>query len=176
MRTIILVLLLASTLAHAKKKYQGDIQEPPGGARADHHLYSQWEGMVKDQKFPSLPYAGKLEVDAEKLPKDQTKRQRYIMQIDTAAVDLKNEIWDEGYYYFAYSTKEQGDFLLVVHPKYRKCFDDLKKKFDYMQAVVFEYGELVKRIQVVIEYPRQCLGQLKESGSKLPTAVGAIDN
>lgn len=150
-------------------------REPvPGGARADHQLWKEWEGMVKDQHFPQLPHAEVLKGDNSDYSKGSDSRQRYIMQIDTAAVDL-NEIWDENYYHFAYSTKEQGDFLLQVHPKYRKCFDDLKKKFDYLQAVVFTHGEIVGRKVVRIEKLRQCLGQLKETGSKLPEAKGFMD-
>ncbi|MGE3683032.1 MAG: hypothetical protein AB7G93_15010 [Bdellovibrionales bacterium] len=173
MKAVLLILVtlisLAATAKEGKTKYLGPIESPPGGARADHALYKQWEGMIRHQKFPMLPHSSKLEKDQKKLP-PQNDRQRYIMQIATDRVDLKNEIYDQGYYYFAYSDKEQGDLLIVVHPKYRKCFDDLKKKFDFMQAVVFEYGELVGRKQVVLEYPRQCLGQLKDTGSKLSDA------
>lgn len=150
-------------------------REPvPGGAKADHHFYKQWVGMIEPKHFPQLPHSSKLATGGDKLPSIET-RQRYIFQMDTSFVDLKNEIWDEGYYYYAYSNKEQGDLLIVVHPKYRKCFDDLKKKFDYMQLEVFEYGELAGRKQIVLEYPRQCLGQLKETGSKLKTAKGALE-
>ena len=165
-----MVALLFCTVAQGKakdQKYLGPIEQPPGGARADHHLWKQWEGMVRDQKFPQLPHSSKLEKDDDKLG-PQINRPRYIMQIATDQVDLKNEIFDQGYYYFAYSTKDQGDLMIVVHPKYRKCFDDLRKKFDFMQAVVFTGGDLVGRIQVVLEKPRQCLGQLKDTGSKLP--------
>lgn len=169
----LMVALLFCTVAQGKaadqKKYAGPIESPPGGARADHALYKQWESMVKDQKFPMLPHSSKMEKDDDKLG-PQTKRPRYIMQIATDRVDLKNEIYDEGYYYFAYSDADQGDLMIVVHPKYRKCFDDLKSKFDFMQAVVYPGGALVGRIQVVLEYPRQCLGQLKDTGSKLPDA------
>lgn len=178
----IFFLILTSTVI-AKSKGKAKIVETkedkpyrdptPGGAKADHHFYKQWVGMIEPQHFPQLPPSSKLEKDGDKLPSLE-KRQRYIFQMDASLVDLKNEIWDEGYYYYAYSDKEQGDLLLVVHPKYRKCFDDLKKKFDYMQWEVFEYGELAGRKQIVLEYPRQCLGQLKDTGSKLPSALGAF--
>lgn len=166
-----------TTAKSTDKKYQGPVESPPGGGRADHFLVQQWENMIEPQKFPQLLTSKELGKLEKSLPEKQTERQRYIFQIDTAHVDLKNEIWDDddGYYRFAYSTKEQGDFLIVVHPKYRKCFDDLKKKFDYMQAEVYQLGELVGRQQVVLEYPRQCLGQLKRTGSKLPSAKGLME-
>tara|TARA_B110001454_G_C12723340_1_gene436838 strand:- start:53647 stop:54168 length:522 start_codon:yes stop_codon:yes gene_type:complete len=167
---IIAVVFSITMAANAKKKYLGPIESPPGGARADHQLWKQWEGMVKDQHFPQLPHSDVLKKDKTDYENDSSKRQRYIMQIDVDAVDLKNEIFDDGYYHFAYSSKGQGDFLIQVHPKYRLCFDDLKKKFDYMQAVVFTHGEIVGRKVVRIEKPRQCLGQLKDTGSKLPDA------
>jgi hypothetical protein len=190
MRTLIAILILTlSVTVQAKEKSKAKAapkapetkedkpyREPvPGGARADHHFWKQWEGMVKDQHFPQLPHSDVLKQDKSDYEKGSDVRQRYIMQIDTAAVDLKNEVWDEGYYVYAYSTKEQGDFLLQVHPKYRKCFDDLKKKFDYLQAVVFTHGEIVGRKVVRLEKLRQCLGQLKETGSKLPGATGFGD-
>ncbi|MBY0314407.1 MAG: hypothetical protein K2Q26_02740 [Bdellovibrionales bacterium] len=170
--TLLIIAVFASvtvTAKESKKKYLGPIESPPGGARADHDLWKQWEGMVKHQHFPPLPHSSKLEKNDDKLG-PQVTRKRYIMQIATDMVDLKNEIYDEGYYYFAYTDKEQGNLMLVVHPKYRKCFDDLRKKFDFMQAVVYQGGALVGRIQVVLEYPRQCLGQLKDTGSKLRDA------
>lgn len=179
----ILICILSSTVMAKSKVKSKDVEtkedkpyrEPvPGGAKADHHFYQQWVGMIEPKHFPQLPHSSKLAADGDKLPSIET-RQRYIFQMDTTFVDLKNEIWDEGYYYYAYSNKEQGDLLIVVHPKYRKCFDDLKKKFDYMQLEVFEYGELAGRKQIVLEYPRQCLGQLKETGSKLKTAKGALE-
>lgn len=172
MKTLLMILVLIGSVAQAKK-YQGPIEEPPGGAKVDQHLYKQWVNMIEPQHFPMLPHSDKLVADDKKLPAME-KRQRYIVHLDTAKVDMKNEIYDEGYYYFAYSTKEQGDLLVVVHPKYRKCFDDLKKKFDYMQAEVFEYGELAGRKQIVIEYPRQCVGTLKYTGSKLPSALSDL--
>jgi len=169
MKKVIFALLLTAVSAQAKT-YQGPVQSPPGGARADHHLYDQWVRMIEPQKFGFLPHSDELKKLEPKLEKDQTARKRYILHIATSKVDLKNEIYDDGYYYFAYSNKENGDLLLVVHPKYRKCFDDLTKKFDLMQAEVYQLGDLVGRQQVVIEYPRQCLGQLKDTGSKLPDA------
>lgn len=154
------------------KKYLGPVEAVPGGARADHFLFRQWQDMIQPQRFPMLPHSDKLKPLEKKLSADQAKRQRYIMQIAVDKIDLKEEIFDEGYYYFAYSDKDQGDLLIVVPPYYRKCFDDLEKKFDFMQAEVYQLGDLVGRQQVVLEYPRQCLGQLKETGSKLPTATG----
>lgn len=186
MKTFIAVLILClSTTVSAKDKAKATptkaeeqkpwIESPPGGARADHYLWKQWVGQVEPQHFPQLPNSEVLKMDKSDFEKNSDDRQRYIMQIDTAAVDLKNEIWDDGYYVYAYSTKEQGDFLIQVHPMYRKCFDDLKKKFDYMQAVMFTHGEIVGRKVVRLEKPRQCLGQLKNTGSKLPAAAGVLD-
>lgn len=166
----------SKTKAKAKPKEDAPYVDPvPGGARADHYFWKQWEGMVKDQHFPQLPHSDELKKDKSDYELNSDDRKRYIFQLDTDAIDLKNEIWDEGYYVYAYSTKGQGDFLLQVHPQYRKCFDDLKKKFDYMQWVVFTHGEIVGRKVIRLEKPRQCLGQLKETGSKLKTAVGALE-
>lgn len=169
---MIFTALLITAGAHAEDK---PYREPvPGGARADHHFYNKWRDMIQPAKFPIMPHSDVLKKDQDQAHSD--KRPRYILHLATAKVDLKEEIWDEGYYHFAYSTKEQGDFLIQVHPKYRKCFDDLTKKFDEMQWVVFGHGEIVGRKVIRLETPRQCLGQLKETGSKLPSAVGAIDN
>lgn len=183
MKTLIGILILSASIAASAKdkpktkvapkpKEDAPYVEPvPGGARADHQLWKQWEGMVKDQKFPELPHSDVLKKDKTDFELNSDDSKRYIMQIATDAVDLKDPIWDEGYYHFAYSTKEQGDFLIRVHPMYRNCFDDLKKKFDFMQAVVFTHGEIVGRKVVRLEKPRQCLGQLKDTGSKLPDAT-----
>ena len=130
--------------------------------------------MIQGQKFPPLPHESKLEGDPKKLPKIES-RQRFVFQLDTRFVDIKNEIWDDGYYYYAYRSKDQGNLWIVVHPKYRVCFDDLTKKFDLMQWVSFENGEIAGWKQVVLEYPRQCLGQLKDTGSKLKTAKGVME-
>jgi len=137
------------------------VEPVPGGARADHEFYKRWEDSIRHQKFEQLPHSSVLLKDKDQIQSDE--RKRYIFQLDTAAIDLKNEIWDEGYYHYAYSTKEQGDYLLQVHPKYRKCFDDLKKKFDFMQWVVFPHGDIVGRKVIRLEAPRQCLGDIKES-------------
>lgn len=71
--------------------------------------------------------------------------------------------------------------MLVVHPKWKKCFDDLKKKFDQMQWVVFiqdkiedPEGKGPAFPALALEYPRQCLGSLKTTGSKLPDAAGEL--
>ena len=149
------------------------LEPVPGGVRADHEFYKRWEGSIRHQKFEQLPNSSVLLKDKDQVHSDD--RKRYIFQLDADAIDLKNEIWDEGYYHYAYSTKEQGDYLLQVHPKYRKCFDDLKKKFDFLQWVVFSNGEIVGRKVIRLEVPRQCLGDIKESGSKLPTAKGMLE-
>lgn len=179
----ILICLLSSTVIAKSKAKSKDVEtkeekpyrEPvPGGAKADQYLYTQWVGQVEPQKFPQLPHSDVLKKDKTDYDLHSDDRKRYIMQIDTSSVDLKNEIWDEGYYHYAYSNKEQGDFLIQVHPRYRKCFDNLKKKFDYMQAVVFTHGEIVGRKVIRIEKPRQCLGDLKYTGSKLPNALSDL--
>lgn len=170
MRNAMIIIVVLSITAAASAKDKPLVpQSPPGGARADHHLWTQWEGMVKDQHFPQLPHSDVLKKEKIDYEKHSNDRPRYIMQIATDAVDM-NPIEDAGYYHFAYSTKEQGDFLIQVHPMYRKCFDNLRKKFDFMQAVVFTNAEIAGRKIVRLEKPRQCLGQLKDTGSKLPDA------
>jgi len=156
-------------------KEEAPYREPvPGGVRADQEFWKKWEGSIRHQGFKILPHSDELKKDKDQVHSDQ--RPRYILHMDTSKVDMKNEIWDEGYYHYAYSTKEQGDFLLQVHPRYRECFDDLTKKFSEMQWVVFGHGEIVGRKVLRLETPRQCMGQLKETGSKLPTASGALEN
>lgn len=171
---LILMLSLISTVTFGKTVSKPRRDPVPGGARADHHFYKQWESMIKNQKFPQLPHASKLAKDAKKLPSVET-RQRYIFQMDVRFVGDKDVIWDDGYYYFPYETKEQGKLWIVVHPKYRVCFDDLGKRFDLMQFVVWENGDLEGWKQIVVEYPRQCLGQLKTTGSKLKDAKGELE-
>jgi hypothetical protein len=57
------LLSIAVMAKETKKKYLGPIESPPGGARADHALYKQWEGMIRHQKFPMLVHSSKLEKD-----------------------------------------------------------------------------------------------------------------
>lgn len=160
----------------AESKEDKPYRDPvPGGANADGYFYQQWRDMVQPQNFPFLPKADVLVKDKTDYELDSNKRKRYIFYMDVTKVDMKNEIWDEGYFHYAYSDKESGDFLLQVHPQYRKCFDDLTKKFDQMQWVVFTHGEIVGRKVLRLEKPRQCLGQFKYTGSKLPTAKSEFE-
>ncbi len=190
MRTMIAILILTiSVSVNAKDKPKTKIapkesvvqEDPPyrdpvpGGARADHHFYTKWRDMIQPAKFPFLPHSSELMKDKEEEKVHSNQRKRYILHLDTSHVDMKNEIWDSGYYHYAYSTKEQGDFLIQVHPQYRICFDNLTKKFDEMQWSVFTNGDLVGRKVIRLEVPRQCLGQLKETGSKLKSATGALE-
>ncbi len=178
----ILTLILVSTAtANAESKPKRD--PVPGGARADHEFYKKWERMIKDQKFPLLP-AKASEIPLPDLNKASTEgRQRYIFHMDVNSVHINDKTdWDGKYYNMVYNSKEFGVVLLLVMPKYRKCFDDLKKKFDQMQWVVFVWSEwdlreegLGKVKQLALEYPRQCLGQLKTTGSKLKDAVGELE-
>lgn len=170
---ICIVILSTSFYTNAKSDDKPYRDPVPGGARADHHFYNKWRDMIAPAKFALLPNSETLKKDKDQVHSDD--RPRYIFHMTTSKVDMKNEIWDEGYYHYAYSDKTQGDFLLQVHPKYRKCFDDLSKKFDEMQWVVFAHGEIVGRKVIRLETPRQCLGQLKDTGSKLPTATGAFN-
>ena len=188
MKTVIIILILAvSVMVQAKGKPKAaqkvqvakkdkPYRDPvPGGANADGYFYQQWQDMVQPQGFAFLPKADVLMKDKTDYEVDSSKRKRYIFYMDVTKVDMKNEIWDAGYYHYAYSDKEQGDFLLQVHPQYRKCFDDLTKKFDQMQWVVFTNGDMVGRKQIRLEKPRQCLGQFTYTGSKLPTAKSEFD-
>lgn len=167
---VIFSILLMTVIAQAEEKPYRD--PVPGGARADHHFFKKWQDQIQPAKFKIMPHSDVLKKDQDQTQSDD--RPRYIFHMATSKVDMKEEIWDEGYYVYAYSTKEQGDFLIQVHPKYRKCFDDLTKKFDEMQWVVFGHGEIVGRKVIRLETPRQCLGQLKDTGSKLPDATGAF--
>lgn len=180
---VIIFFLFTSSIALAKGEGKPKRDPVPGGAKADHHFYKQWESMVKGQKYPLLPATAK-EIPLPDLTKESTAgRQRYIFHMDVNAVRVNDkEAWDGKYYNFPYNSKEFGVVLLLVLPKYRKCFDDLTKKFDQMQWVVFVWSEwdlteegLGKVKQLSLEYPRQCLGQLKTTGSKLPTAVGELE-
>lgn len=163
MKTLILVLMLISSTVFA----EGRVDPVPGGARADYHFFDQWEHMIKDQQFPMLTKETfKKNFEA----KSVEAQPRYILHLSTANLQFSNVVWDQGYWYYQYDNAEQGSFWLAVHPKYKKCFDDAKKKFDLMQWVVFPWGEINGTQTLTVEYPRQCLGQLKDSGSKLPSA------
>lgn len=146
--------------------------KPPGGQSTDFFLYKQWEFSAKHQKFPPLPKqeAGKEDFTDMSPP---SKRKRYIFQLATDQLDSKVEAWDPegGYYMFKYSDPDQGSLWLRFHPQYRDCFDNLKIKFDFMQWVSYIHGDYQGRKVIFLEAPRQCLGDLAFTGSKLPTAL-----
>jgi hypothetical protein len=165
----LLVLLLSTTVLAKDKSNRKPV---PGGIRADSDMYKRWEQMVRPQKFPLLPTVKNLKIDKTKTA---LNAQRYIFHMDVNSLDFKNEVFEDGYFYFVYKNKEQGNLLLAVQPKYRDCFDDLKKKFDQMQWVTFTTSTLMKLPVMVLEYPRQCLGSFKYTGSKLKNARGDFD-
>lgn len=146
--------------------------KPPGGQTTDIFLYKQWEFSVKHQKFSPLPKqeSGKEDFVDMSPP---AKRKRYIFQLAVDQLDSKVEAWDPegGYYMFKYADPDQGSLWLRVHPQYRDCFDNLKLKFDFMQWVSYFHGDLQGRKVIFLEAPRQCLGDLAFTGSKLPTAL-----
>lgn len=146
--------------------------KPPGGQATDIFLYKQWEFSVKHQKFPPLPKqeAGKEDFTDMSPP---SKRKRYIFQLAVDQLDSKVEAWDPegGYYMFKYADPDQGNLWLRFHPQYRDCFDNLKTKFDFMQWVSYTHGDYQGRKVIFLEAPRQCLGDLAFTGSKLPIAL-----
>jgi len=147
-------------------------EKPPGGQTVDLFLYKQWEFSVKHQQFTPLPLqAGAKEDFVDMSP--PAKRKRYIFQLAVDQLDSKVEAWDPagGYYMFKYSDPDQGSLWLRVHPQYRSCFDNLKIKFDFMQWVSYIHGDYQGRKVIFLESPRQCLGDLAFTGSKLPTAL-----
>lgn len=173
------------TKAESAKKPKVIYGELPGNGRPDHHFAHLWDNMIKDQKFPILPKVGEFDMSDEERDRSTDDRKRYIFHMDTSAVNMKTLELDpaDGYYKVAYSTKGQGTLFLVFLPKYRKCFDDLTKKFDEMQWVVLfnqkiedPEGKGPTFAEIILEQPRQCVGALKSTGSKLPTAKGDITN
>lgn len=147
-------------------------QSHRGGQTTDIFLYKQWEFSVKHQKFPPLPKqeTGKEDFTDMSPP---SKRKRYIFQLAVDQLDSKVEVWDPegGYYMFKYADPDQGNLWLRFHPQYRDSFDNLKTKFDFMQWVSYTHGDYQGRKVIFLEAPRQCLGDLAFTGSKLPTAL-----
>jgi len=167
----------------AKPKKVSERYDPvPGGARADHHFSQEWDNMVKHQNFPTLTKG--FDTSDEEKAKSIDDRKRYIFYMGTSDLvlsSLKYNEMDDEYYRVTHKSKELGTMVLVFHPKYRKCFDDVKKKFEQMQWVALlndriddPAGKGPSFAEIILERPRQCLGKLKSTGSKLPTAVGDI--
>lgn len=146
--------------------------KPPGGRTTDIFLYKQWEFSIKHQGFKPYPkMAANKEDEVDMSP--PASRKRYIFQLAVDQLDEKSESWDQdgGYYMFQYSDPDQGDLWLRVDPQYRVCFDNLSLKFDFMQWVAYVYGDYQGRKTLFLEAPRQCLGDLAFTGSKIPTAL-----
>lgn len=162
MPTLIL-LLLSAAIAMADS-----VKTRLGGPNLDEELHQEWMTYIKDQAFPLMPPASKL---AEtKLDTDLTKRQRYILHVGTSHINKKS-VFNEGYHYFNYKSAETGRIFLVVHPKFRDCFDDVQKKFDQMQMVVFPNGKPNSDVyEVIVEKLHQCRGDFAGSGGKLKKA------
>lgn len=157
--------------------YDGVIEKPyrtkpPGGRTTDIYLYRQWEFSVKHQGFAPYP---KIEANKEDSidMSPPSSRKRYIFQLAVDQLDEKSESWDQdgGYYMYKYSDSDQGDLWLRFDPQYRVCFDNLQIKFDFMQWVSYIYGDYQGRKTLFLEAPRQCLGDLAFTGSKIPTAL-----
>jgi hypothetical protein len=129
----------------------------------DWRLADVWDNMIKHQRFPFLPNSSKM---PEKFNKDPKKRQRYIFHMDTHAL-LKQSYFEDNNYWLVFKNKPMGTYVLIVHPKYKKCFDNAKNKFDEMQIVVFSNGKLNGIETIVVEYLRQCNGTYKATGGKL---------
>ncbi|MBL7554640.1 MAG: hypothetical protein JNM24_02375 [Bdellovibrionaceae bacterium] len=147
-------------------------EKPPGGKTTDIFLYKQWEFSVKHQKFLPLPKqeAGKEDFSDMSPP---STRKRYIFQLSVDQLDSSFEAWDPegGYYMFQYTDPDQGNLWLRVPPQFRDCFDNLKLKFDFMQWVSYIVGDYQGRKVIFLEAPRQCMGDLAFTGSKLPMAL-----
>jgi len=176
MKNVILAIALSlSVTAFADDKPKRETV--PGFPNADAHFYTKWEGMVKAQHFPFLPEKASA-IPLPNLKEESTVgRQRYVFHMDVNSTHVDDKTWDGTHYNYVYRSKEFGLILLLVMPKYRECFDNLKKKFDQMQWVVFVWDEhdltaegFGKVKQLALEYPRQCLGQFKYTGSKLKNA------
>lgn len=180
---IILAVLLNCTVGQGKAKDHKEKVDPvPGGARADHHFYQNWEDGIRHQKFPILTKG--FDTSDEEKDKSIDDRKRYVFHMGTSDLvlsSLKYNEMDDGYYRVTHKSKELGIMVLVFHPKYRKCFDDIKNKFDEMQWVVLlndriddPSGKGPSFAEIILETPRQCLGKLVITGSKLKTAVKEI--
>lgn len=144
-----------------------------GGPNLDAELDHEWKTYIRDQGFPTLPHSSKM----PKLSATDTieTRQRYILRMHTSSLNPRIEKGDDGYFQMLYASKEQGNFLLVVHEKFKDCLKDARKKFDAMEWIAFSNGsydtEDGKGLQsIVVEKPRQCVGNYGPSGGKLKKA------
>lgn len=146
--------------------------KPPGGKTTDIFLYKQWEFSIKHQGFKPYPKMDASKEDFVDMS-PPASRKRYIFQLAVDQLDEKSESWDQdgGYYLYKYSDPDQGDLWLRVDPQYRVCFDNLQVKFDFQQWVSYIYGDYQGRKVLFLEAPRQCMGDLAFTGSKLPTAL-----
>lgn len=165
MKKIVIILLLASTAMADGAKTR------LGGPNLDAELHHEWQTYVKDQAFPSLPHSSKL--PKEPSEPDRAKRQRYIMYLDMRRLNsrMEDHAKYKGYYQMQYASKEAGNYIVAVHEKFKECFVNAAKKFDEMQAVVFQeesYEADATRVHaIVVEKPHQCRGDFPASGGKL---------
>ena len=149
----------------------------PYGGRTDYTLAQNWQA-AQDQHFPILPAQKDLK-DEPYDPSQLASAPRYIFHMDVGSLQNGHKpiFCENGYFYFFYKNKEQGQLALVALPKWRKCFDNLKAKFSEMQWVVLNNGPADSGVhEIVLEAPRQCTGDFKETGSKLSTAKAALQN
>jgi hypothetical protein len=164
------------------KKVSERYDPVPGGARADFHFSQEWDDMVKHQKFPTMVKG--FDVSDEEKDKPTDDRKRYIFYLGTSDLilsSLKYNEMDDGYYRVTHKSKEFGTMVLVFHPKYRKCFENVTAKFEQMQWVALlndriddPEGKGPSIAEIILERPRQCLGTFKSTGSKLPSAKSDI--
>lgn len=134
--------------------------------KMDWALYEQWQNSIKHQRFPQLPKPSGLDMN---IPEDPRKRPRYIMQMNTKALGKK--IKDGNQWYMAYQLKGYGTYILMVNPGLLRCLEKATKKFDRMQWVVFPHEVLGEHKVIVLETPRQCVGNFKTTGGKLKNPI-----
>ena len=155
------------TAEHKPKKYLGPIKPFPGGGMVtiDHRLWQQWESVVIPNRPPFFPRTSKLDPN-------KPERIRYLLHIDVSRIQMAGEFYEDDYFHFVYKTHE-GDYLgLAVPSMYRPCFDDIRKKFDGIQAIVIPKGKDDPVYEVYITMLRQCAGDFKLTGGKLKSPLG----
>jgi len=159
MKLLIILLTLIST-AHAGNLISSNIYG------ADVILWEKWQQSVQQSRFPLLPEPSKV-VFENKPFKD---KQRFILHIATSGINFNKKILQKNNWLMRYKVK--GDsYILMIHPDYLQCFKHAKKKFQYMQWVVTPFEKLQKEKVILLEQPRQCVGNYKLTGGKLDEPI-----
>lgn len=155
-RIIIAILLLSISTAHAGNLISSNIEG------ADVILWEKWKTSVEHMRFPMLPEPSKVKFTK----KSFDDKQRYILHIATSGINAKKKKKYENNWLIRYRVKDDS-YILIVHPDYLQCLENAQKKFQYMQWVVVAFEKVQKEKFILLEQPRQCIGNYKLTGGKL---------